>query len=206
MEFHRNAKLGLAGRLVLVQAIERGMSLKAAAAALSECRRRRRTAGGIAGKRRASRRARACRAWSIARVDPAVARASSLPSCRSGSAPAAGRHAGVLRLVAAFTGFAHSTVWKVLKRAGLSRPARPPREPANRYEWPCPGDLLHVDVSRYARFERPGHAVTGDRSPRWRTLDALPAACRLRLRARDRRRPLAAGLRRASIATNGRRP
>ena len=25
-----------------------------------------------------------------------------------------------------------------------------------------------MDVSRYARFERPGHAVTGDRSPRWR--------------------------------------
>ena len=33
MEFHRNAKLGLAGRLALVQAIERGMSLRAAAAA-----------------------------------------------------------------------------------------------------------------------------------------------------------------------------
>jgi transposase len=35
MEFHRNAKLGLAGRLALVQAIESGMSLKAAAAAFS---------------------------------------------------------------------------------------------------------------------------------------------------------------------------
>jgi len=68
------------------------------------------------------------------------------------------------RLVAAATGFAHSTVWKVLQRAGISRPARATREPANRYEWPCPGDLLHMDVSRYARFERPGHAVTGDRS------------------------------------------
>ena len=55
----------------------------------------------------------------------------------------------------------------MLRRAGISRPARPTREPANRYEWPCPGDLLHMDVSRYARFERPGHAVTGDRSPRW---------------------------------------
>src|SRR5262249_39468649 len=32
------------------------------------------------------------------------------------------------------------------------------------YEWPCPGDLLHMDVSEYARFERPGHRVTGDRS------------------------------------------
>jgi transposase InsO family protein len=67
------------------------------------------------------------------------------------------------RLVAAVTGLAQSTVWKVLRRHGLSRPPRPLREPANSYEWPCPGDLLHMDVSRYARFERPGHAVTGDR-------------------------------------------
>ena len=72
------------------------------------------------------------------------------------------------RLVAAATGFAHSTVWKVLRRAGISRPAKATKEPANRYEWPCPGDLLHMDVSRYARFLRPGHAVTGDRSQRSR--------------------------------------
>ena len=35
MRLHRNAKLGLAGRLALVEAIEEGMSLKAAAAAFS---------------------------------------------------------------------------------------------------------------------------------------------------------------------------
>ena len=64
------------------------------------------------------------------------------------------------------TGFAHSTVWKVLRRAGLSRRSKPAKEPANSYEWPCPGDLLHMDVSRYARFLRPGHRVTGDRSHR----------------------------------------
>jgi transposase InsO family protein len=68
------------------------------------------------------------------------------------------------RLVAGATGFCHSTVWKVLKRAGLSRPPRPAREAANRYEWPCPGDLLHMDISEYARFQRPGHRLTGDRS------------------------------------------
>ena len=56
----------------------------------------------------------------------------------------------------------------MLRRFGLSRPPREPREPANRYEWPCPGDLLHMDVSRYARFLRPGHRVTGDRSQRSR--------------------------------------
>jgi len=70
------------------------------------------------------------------------------------------------RLVAGATGFAHSTVWKVLKRAGISRRSRPAKEPANRYEWPCPGDLLHMDTSRYARFRRPGHKLTGDRSHR----------------------------------------
>lgn len=72
------------------------------------------------------------------------------------------------RLVAGATGFAHSTVWRVLWRAGISRRPSANREPANRYEWPCPGDLLHMDVSRYARFERPGHAVTGDRSQKAR--------------------------------------
>lgn len=68
------------------------------------------------------------------------------------------------RLVAGATGFPHSTVWKVLKRAGLSRPPRARREPANSYEWPCPGDLLHMDTSKYARFQPPGHRVTGDRT------------------------------------------
>jgi transposase InsO family protein len=77
------------------------------------------------------------------------------------------------RLVAGATGFAHSTVWKVLRRAGISRPPRAAKEPANRYEWPCPGDLLHMDVSRYARFLRPGHAVTHDRH---RTADEKRAA------------------------------
>ena len=70
------------------------------------------------------------------------------------------------RLIAGKLDHAHSTVWKVLHRHGISRPKRAPKEPANRYEWPCPGDLLHMDTARYARFERPGHAVTGDRSHR----------------------------------------
>jgi transposase InsO family protein len=72
------------------------------------------------------------------------------------------------RLVAGATGQPHSTVWKVLSRHGISR--RPPAERGapNRYEWPCPGDLLHMDVCRYARFRRPGHRATGDRSQRER--------------------------------------
>jgi transposase InsO family protein len=67
------------------------------------------------------------------------------------------------RLIAGEVGHPHSTVWKVLRRHDLSRTPRQARDPARRYEWPCPGDLLHMDTKRYARFLRPGHAVTGVR-------------------------------------------
>ena len=67
------------------------------------------------------------------------------------------------RLIAGETGHAHATVWRTLRRAGISRTAREPREQSRRYEWPCPGDLLHIDSKRFVRFSRPGHAVTGIR-------------------------------------------
>ena len=67
------------------------------------------------------------------------------------------------RLLVAETGIAHSTISAILKRHGCSRRPRPDRAEVVRYEWPCPGDLLHMDVKRYPRFRRPGHAVTGDR-------------------------------------------
>jgi transposase InsO family protein len=66
-----------------------------------------------------------------------------------------GRLAGICRR-------ARSTIWKVLRRHGLSRRrAGAGRETYRRYEWSRPGALLHVDVARLARFERPGHVVTG---------------------------------------------
>ena len=89
---------------------------------------------------------------------------------------------------------------------GISRPPRPPKEPANSYEWPCPGDLLHMDTSRYARFLRPGHARHRRPLAALTQLDAPRDAGRLRLRARDRRRPLAARLRRAPRRRDAPRP
>src|SRR6266478_4227673 len=141
MYLHANAKLGLAGRIALVRAIEEGRSLKQAAAAFSVSP------------------ATAHRWWHRwldgGRRSEALLDRSSRPR----RSP---------RLLAGATGFAHSTVWKVLRRHGLSRRAAAVKEPANSYEWPCPGDLLHMDTSRYARFLRPGHRVTGDRSQRSR--------------------------------------
>jgi len=76
------------------------------------------------------------------------------------------------RLIAGIVGRPHSTVHATLRRHGISRPPRPTREKVVRYEWPCPGDLLHMDTKRYARFDRPGHAVTGDRSRTGRRREA----------------------------------
>lgn len=63
---------------------------------------------------------------------------------------------------------AHSTVHRVLQRGGCSRPAPSERPPVVRYQWPCPGQRLHMDTKRFGRFEQPGHAVTGDRTVRSR--------------------------------------
>jgi transposase InsO family protein len=163
MYVHANAKLGLAGRLALVRAIEQGLSLKAAAAAFSVSpatahRWWHRWLDG--GRRPEALLDRSSRPHRSPR-QLAHELQERICDCRrkTGWGP---------RLVAGATGFAHSTVWKVLKRAGLSRRPAATREPANRYEWPCPGDLLHMDTSRYARFLRPGHRVTGDRSNRIR--------------------------------------
>jgi transposase len=62
----------------------------------------------------------------------------------------------------------HSTVHQVLRRGGCSRPAPSERPPVIRYQWPCPGQLLHMDTKRFGRFETPGHALTGDRTKRSR--------------------------------------
>jgi len=169
MHLHANAKLGLAGRLALVQAIEGGCSIRSSAERFSVSpataqRWWRRWQEAPAKERRTlvclfdrSSRPHRCPRELAAELQERIC------ACRreTGWGP---------RLVGALTGFAHSTVWKVLRRAGISRPQKAPKEPANSYEWPCPGDLLHIDVSRYARFLRPGHAVTGDRSQRSRNV------------------------------------
>ena len=67
------------------------------------------------------------------------------------------------RLIAAEVGLPHATVHRRLRRHGVSRLPKAPREQVRRFEWPCPGDLIQVDVKRFARFTRPGHRVTGDR-------------------------------------------
>jgi transposase InsO family protein len=64
---------------------------------------------------------------------------------------------------------ARSTVIKVLKRLNLARLRD--LEPARftqRYEYRRPGELVHIDIKKIARFERVGHRIHGDRTKRSR--------------------------------------
>jgi len=91
-----------------------------------------------------------------------------------------------------------STVGLVLRRLGLSRlSALDPRPPVIRYERERPGELIHIDIKKLGRIDRIGHRITGDRKGQsskrgtgWERLHGAPA--------RGHRRPLPAGLCRAS--------
>jgi transposase InsO family protein len=162
MVLHRNARLGLAGRIALVADIESGCSCREAArrrgvSPTTACKWWRRWLEATPEQRQTLMclEDRSSRPHRCPRLLPAVEQDRICAARRrSGWGP---------RLIAGETGQAHATVWRALQRAGISRPAKTPREQPRRYEWPCPGDLLHIDSKRFVRFTRPGHAVTGDR-------------------------------------------
>lgn len=66
--------------------------------------------------------------------------------------------------IAQTCGVSRATVSRILRLRKLSR-ARDlvPKRPANRYEHEAPGDLVHLEIKKLGRFERPGHRVTGER-------------------------------------------
>jgi len=162
---HRNARLTPTGRLQLVKlVVEDGKTFEQAAACSNV--RSKSTVSTWVGRWRAAsddeRRTLACLQDRSSRPHSSPRM---LAACEQERICSERRRTGWgPRQIASTVDHPHSTVHAALKRHGCSRPARPEREPANRYEWPCPGDLLHLDVKTYARFERPGHAVTGDRS------------------------------------------
>jgi transposase InsO family protein len=64
-----------------------------------------------------------------------------------------------------------STVSQVLRRVGLNRlAALTPRDPVQRYERRCPGELVHIDMKRLGRIGVVGHRIHGDRRRRTRGL------------------------------------
>jgi transposase InsO family protein len=78
--------------------------------------------------------------------------------------------------IAERVGLSKSTVARACRAADLARlPALQLGNAPRRYERRAAGELLHLDTKKLARFEQPGHRVTGDRTrytPRagWQTL------------------------------------
>jgi transposase InsO family protein len=65
--------------------------------------------------------------------------------------------------IAQFTGLSRATVSRILTRLRLNKIRMlEPKLPPNRYEHPCPGDLVHIDIKKLARIHKPGHRITGN--------------------------------------------
>lgn len=66
------------------------------------------------------------------------------------------------RMIANATNMPQSTVWKVLRRAGLSRKARLPKPAPNRYEYDKAGAMIHLDAKKLGRFHQVGKRILDD--------------------------------------------
>jgi transposase InsO family protein len=156
MDVHQNARTTPHSREKIVARAHRGESAREIAAALEICEStvrkwlQRYRAEGITGLRD-----RSCRPRRSPTATPPALMAwiERLRRQRWTSAEIATR----LQL-------GRSTVARLLQRRGLARLRsleRPVR--VRRYEWPHPGDLLHLDVKKLGRIARVGHRITGDR-------------------------------------------
>jgi transposase InsO family protein len=159
---HKNARLGFAGRVCLVERhVRDGWTAPVIAAAFGVSVRTvwkwvaRHQAEGVAGLRdRTSRPAHSPSQVSV-RLERRIARLRA--QRRSGPQ------------IADAVGLPLSTVGDVLRRLGLGRlPPLTPRPPVVRYERETPGELLHIDAKKLGKIAVGviGHRITGNRAER----------------------------------------
>ena len=162
MKLHGNARSCPHSRRLLVERVEAGWRVADAAAA-----------AGVSVRTAAKWRAR----WR-AEGERGLVDRSSRPVRQPRRTPG-DRVEAVLRLrrlrmtaaeIAEALQMALSTVSLILKRAGLGRRSRlEPLEPVNRYEHDRPGELVHLDIKKLARFDRAGHRLLGRGRGRFET-------------------------------------
>ncbi len=155
MNSHKNARLTIEGRKLLIERIAVMGLMPAAEAAGISPRTARKWLGrfeqeGFDGL--ADRSSRPCRTRNT--VDQALQRC--IEQLRRLRMP--------MRRIAQLVGRSVSTVARWLARLGLSSlKALDPVRPIVRYEHIAPGDMLHMDTKKLGRIVRPSHRVTGDR-------------------------------------------
>jgi len=157
MNTHKNARLTFARRLEMVQDItQRGLSQAAAAMAQNvSVATVRKWLGRYLAHGEGALRDRSSRP----RLSPrAIAPATALAIVE------VRRHRLTQARIATSLGVSKSTVGRVLARAGLSQlKDLDPIAPVVRYEHAAAGDLLHIDIKKLGRIQRPSHRVTGNR-------------------------------------------
>jgi transposase InsO family protein len=157
MNVHKNARLTLFGRERLVkQVLERVLTPAAASAAAGVSLRTgykllaRYRKEGVAGLRDRGSRPKRVRCALSARQRELIEKLR--------------RERRPYREIAKRTKATLSTVARYVRWLGLNRlETLDPKPPVQRYEHEHPGELVHLDTKRLARFKRPGHRIHGDR-------------------------------------------
>ena len=156
MDYHHHARLTIYRREQLAKSVVEGrLSLREAAA---ECRLSRQSAAkwvrryresGVAGLQDRSSRPQACPRHTPAEL---VERVEALRR---------ERWTGVR--IAQATGLSRATVSRLLVRLKLNKAKMlEPPIPVVRYEHAAPGDMLHLDIKKFARIVKAGHRITGN--------------------------------------------
>jgi transposase InsO family protein len=156
MDYHHHARLTILGREQLAKSVVEGrLSLREAAA---ECRLSRQSAAKWVKRYRLLGASGLADSTSCPHRSPR--RTSEAAAERVGQLRRE-RRTGVE--IARLTGLSRATVSRILTRLKLNKMRMlEPKLPPNRYEYACPGDLVHIDIKKLARIHKPGHRITGN--------------------------------------------
>ena len=159
MDIHHNARTTPLSRGALVKRVQAGESVRTVAMAMVVCDKtvrkwaRRFAREGVAGLADRSSRPHRLRRPTAPAVTEQVLELR--------------RQRLLIKHIAVQLALSRATVSRLLKRAGLSRlSALSPPPPIQRYEYPAPGDLLHLDTKKLGRFHRVGSRITGTHQKR----------------------------------------
>lgn len=154
MDVHKNARLTVHCRALLVDRLLKGRALQQVAAEFGISVKtvhkwlQRYRNEGVRGLQDRSCRPHRCAGATVRELELAVL--------------ALRRQRLTLVHIARQLGLSRSTVARMCARAGLQRLARlQPAPMVQRYERAEPGELLHLDIKKLGRIERIGHRITG---------------------------------------------